>query len=318
MKKIILIATSILLAIVAIASISYVKTNEFQYFDLQEQKKAKEGKLFWEWPSQYGPLAIHYIEKGKGSDHLILLHGYRSHVFTWRHFIEPLAQAGYHVWVIDLIGYGLSDKPSEVPYDYQFFVDQVESFMRAKGIKSYHLIGNSMGGGLALSLALSQPTQVKSLTLISALGYPLRLPFYFTISKKISYLWKSILGPSLIRDRLKQIVFDKDAITDEQVEAYILPYRFPGGLEASVTTLENFDNVLLAAMREKYRSLIIPVLIIWGEKDTLIPLSHFEKFQKDFPRSDKCLIPNCGHIPQEEKPDEVLAAILPFLKKTSP
>jgi pimeloyl-ACP methyl ester carboxylesterase len=281
----------------------------------EEQQKLKEGKLFWEWPSPYGPLAIHYKEKGEGSKHILLLHGFRANAFTWRYLIEPLAQAGYHVWVIDLIGYGLSDKPDHAPYDINFFVQQVVAFLEAKGISQAHLAGNSMGGGLSLKIALDYPERIHSLVLLSPLGYPVDLPLSLSIERYFGQLWGPFLGPTIVRYALKQIVFNQDSISAEQIEAYCLPYRFPGGTRASLMTLRQFDNQHLIDMGLLYPTLLHPLLIIWGDQDTLIPVSHYEQFLKDFPKASGLLIADCGHIPQEEEPQQVLTAMLNFLHK---
>ena len=300
-----------------IGSIALFFSADLQILEPEEQQKLKEGKFFWEWPSPYGSLAIHYVEKGEGSKHIILLHGFRAHTYTWRHLIDPLSQAGYHVWAIDLIGYGLSDKPDHASYNIDFFVQQVESFMEAKEISKAHLVGNSMGGGLALNIALAHPHLVCSLTLLSALGYPLDLPLYLSIGRHVSKIWTPFLGPRMVRYTLSQIVFDEDQISDEQVEAYCLPYRFPGGVTASLLTLQQFDNQHLIEMGQRYATLPHPTLVIWGDHDTLIPVSHYQKFLKDFPHSQHLLIPNCGHIPQEETPQQVLAIMLSFLQNTA-
>lgn len=288
---------------------------DIQYLTNEQLQVIKQDKLFWEWDSPYGNIEMHYIEKGEGPEHVLLLHGFRGHSYTWKKMIEPLAAAGYHVWAVDMIGFGLSGKPDNVPYDYHFFVDQMQAFMEAKKIQNVHLIGNSMGGGLALSLALDQPERIKSLTLISALGYPLELPFYFTISTHLSNIYKPFLGSSMVRNGLKRLVYDQNQITDEQIEAYSMPFRLHGGVEASIATLHNFDNHRLEEMSKQYSFMNCPVLVIWGDHDTLIPLTHYENFLKDFPTSDSCLIPECGHLPQEEKSNDVLAAIFPFLEK---
>jgi pimeloyl-ACP methyl ester carboxylesterase len=290
-------------------------STDLQTLEPEEQQKLKEGKLFWEWSSPYGPLAIHYIEKGEGTKHVLLLHGFRAHTYTWRHLIDPLAKAGYHVWAIDLIGYGLSDKPNNATYHIDFFVQQVDAFMEAKGISKAHLIGNSMGGGLALLIALDRPHRAKSLTLISALGYPLDMPLYLSLGKHISQIWAPFLGPRMVRRCLYDIVCNKELVSDEQVEAYCLPYRFPGGITASLLTLRQFDNQYLIEMGKRYSTLLYPMLIIWGDYDWLIPVSHYEKFLNDFPNAKRLLIRDCGHIPQEEAPEQVLAAILEFLQE---
>ncbi|WP_068470429.1 alpha/beta fold hydrolase [Candidatus Protochlamydia phocaeensis] len=287
-----------------------------ELFDPVEQARVKNNKQFWEWPSAYGPLAMHYIEQGEGNDHVLLIHGFRAHTYTWRHLITPLAQAGYHVWAVDLIGYGLSDKPDHVPYDMPFFVEQLEAFMKSHQISQAHIAGNSMGGGLALSLALDHSDLVKSLTLISALGYPLDLPLYLSLSRHLGPLWSPFLGPTVVRSSLRQIVFDAQSVTEEQVEAYCLPYRFPGGTKSTLLTLQQFDKQIFVQLSRRFPQIKQPALIIWGDHDWLVPLKHFEHFKRDFPSAKALLIPNCGHIPQEEYPEIVLSTILPFLQST--
>lgn len=278
----------------------------------EQQIQLKEGKTFWTWNSPAGNQSIHYVEKGTGSKHIILIHGFRAYSYTWRHLVEPLAQAGFHVWAIDMIGYGLSDKP-EASYKPDFFLKQIKAFMDDHAISQAHFIGNSMGGGLSLCMALSYPQYINSLTLISALGYPLELPFYVRLCKDIDGIWPPFLGPTMIRKGLEQIVYHKEVITDEQVQAYALPYRLPGGSESALNTLRNFDNQILKLMRSGYKNVQCPVLIIWGDQDQLIPLEHYHHFCRDFPFAQKQLLKDCGHIPQEEQPEEVKNQIIKFL-----
>lgn len=298
-----------------IAAVTLFVFNDIRILETEEQEQLKNGKLFWQWYSDHGPLAMHYVEKGEGDNHLILLHGFRSHSYTWQHILEPLAEKGYHVFGLDLVGYGLSDKPQDAVYNVDFFIQQVSAFMEAHDIRKAHLVGNSMGGGLALSLALTHPEKVRSLSLLAALGYPLDLPLYLSICSHIDQIWTPFLGPTMVRYALEQVIYDKDKISSEKVDAYSLPYRFPGGLKASLLTLQNFDNQRIIEMGKRYPTLSHPMLVVWGEHDTLLPLSHYEKFLKDFPSATSCLIPGCGHIPQEESPNEVLSALLPFLQR---
>ena len=274
----------------------------------------KQGKKFWEWNSPQGVVKGHYIEEGSGPNHLILIHGFRAHTYTWRYLMKPLADAGYHIWAIDLIGYGLSDKPETAPYDVHFFMKQMKAFMEAKGIPTAHVVGNSMGGGIALYFALEEPSLVNSVTVINALGYPLKLPLYIAFSRHFPSVWTPFLGPTMVRQVLRTIVYKTDRITNEQVEAYYLPYRLPGGINASLQTLKQYDNEKLFALCSRYSEIKHPLLIVWGEKDELIPLNHYKKFKRDFPNASTLLISDCGHIPQEEEPEQVLKAMIDFLK----
>jgi pimeloyl-ACP methyl ester carboxylesterase len=314
-----------LLSIVAVAAslfwiigLAILVSTDLQILEPEEQQRLKDGKLFWDWSSPYGTLRVHYVEQGQGNKHLILLHGFRAHTYTWHYLMNPLAEAGYHVWAIDFIGYGLSDKPDYISYHLTDFTAQVEAFMTAKGISKAHLVGNSMGGGVALHFALSHPDRTLSITLLNALGYPLDMPLYLSISRYFQQIWVPFLGPTVVRHCLEQIVHSKELVSDEQVEAYSLPYRFPGGITATLLTLQQFDNQLFNQMSQCYSTLPHPVLVIWGHCDTLLPFDHYKKFLQDFSSGSCLLIPYCGHLPQEESPQQVLKAMFTFLEEYTP
>lgn len=313
MRKLLQVILSFTLAMCVLFTISFIFT-EMQILSPEDQAQLKAGKNFWNWDSPKGQYAMHYIEKGSGPHHVILLHGFRANTFTWRYMIDPLAEAGFHVWAIDLLGYGFSDKPSDAQYTMDFFLEQINAFMEGQEITKAHFVGSSMGGGLSLSMSLYHPHRVDSLSLIDALGYPLDLPFAVTVGKHLGHLWLPFLGPTMVRKGLQQVVYNHEKITPDQIHAYSLPYCFPGGATASLNTLNNFDNQQLKDLSERYKhEITYPLLIVWGMQDTLIPFHHYEKFCQDFPAAKTVLIPQCGHIPQEEKPEVVQTALIEFL-----
>jgi pimeloyl-ACP methyl ester carboxylesterase len=284
----------------------------------EDQSQIKKDKTFFKLNSPQGPLDMHYIEKGSGSNHILFIHGFRAHAYTWQLLIDPLVQMGHHVWALDLIGFGLSDKPNNVIYNQNFFVNQIRAFMQDKQIASAHIVGNSMGGTLALELALNHPEITRSLTLINGLGYTLEMPSYLYIIRHLDFLWGPCLNPYIIRKCLYEVIYNKEYVTDEKVEAYCLPYRLPGGILASLLTMRQFDLQRLEELNLSFDKIKQPILIIWGEDDTLIPIDHYRRFVKDLPEAKNHLIPNCGHMPQEEKPDEVLSIIIPFYQTLGP
>lgn len=281
-----------------------------------EMQNLKKGHPFWTWNSSYGDFDIHYEERGTGSKHVLLLHGFAANTYTWKALLEPLAEAGYHVWAIDLLGYGLSDKPENVPYGLDLFLSQISNFIKAKNISPTHIIGNSMGGGLALGTALAHPEIIKSLILIDAFGYPISL-LPLEIGRTLGPVLKPFMGRFLINAILHQVMHDSNKITEEQIEAYTLPLQMPGGREALYATLQNFNEKQLLKQISEYPRLHLPMLIIWGKEDSWFKLHHYERFLKDFPQAKGVLIPNCGHIPQEECPQEVIKAIFTFLKSVN-
>lgn len=272
-----------------------------------------ENLTFWQWDLSGDTYAIHYIERGQGPRHVIFLHGFAAHSFTWRYMIDELAREGYHVWSMDLIGSGLSDKPLEVAYDLQLFTHQIEAFMQAKHIPQASLVGNSMGGGLALAMAIKLPHCVQSLVLIDAFAFPMKLPSYFAIAKSLGKWSKPFMGNFAVKQILKQVIYDPNKILEEQVQAYAFPLHTSGGKDAFLKTLQNFTEKDIERLTLHYKDIHVPLLIIWGEKDVWMPLHYFHKVAQAFPKAKTFLIPNCGHAPQEECPAEVNQALLHFL-----
>jgi pimeloyl-ACP methyl ester carboxylesterase len=273
----------------------------------------QENGAFWQWDLPSGSHQIYYIEKGIGPHHLLLLHGFAAHSFTWRWIMDDLVKAGYHVWAIDLIGSGRSDKPIEVPYGLDLFTHQIEAFMRAKNMTRACVIGHSMGGGLALALSLLYPHPIQSLVLIDALAFPLKLPLYFAITRALGKWVKPLIGKSMVKQILHQILYDPNNISEEQIQAYDFPFHMSGGKEAFIKTLQNYNDQELERLALHFKELKVPILIIWGERDPWMPLSYFQRLSSLFPQAQTVVISHCGHVPQEEHPQKVSQAIVKFL-----
>lgn len=251
----------------------------------EEIKELKAGKTFWIWESVYGSNEIHYIEKGSGENHVLLIHGLAAHTYTWRHLLDVLPVEGYHVWALDILGFGLSDKPKGVSYGATLFMKQIHDFIRAKGISGTHIIGNSMGGGLALEMAVYHPEDIKTMTLIDAVGYPMRLPLPLEIAKIFGSVEKhfEMENKFIVKEILIQLMHDSSKITREQIIQYELPFRIPGGAEALIKTIQSFNNAELSKDDQFFPQIHIPVLLIWGAHDKWIPLCYYDHFVKDFP-----------------------------------
>lgn len=273
-------------------------------------------QTFWLWQRQHDQShRIHYIEKGSGNNHVILIHGFAAHSYTWRYTIEPLVKAGFHVWSIDLLGFGSSEKPLGAPYGLDLFIDQINAFMDSKDIPTAHFVGNSLGGGISIGFALHSPNRVKSLTLIASMGHPMQLPFFLQMARTSPMIAKPLISRSLIKTAIRDIIYKKDGLSEQQIDAYWIPLTQPGGKEAFLQLLQMFDNALLEKMGGSFHQIKIPTLIIWGDHDGLIPVAHAKLFHQEIPHSELMIIKECGHIPQEEEPDLVNSRLLDFLQK---
>lgn len=281
--------------------------------DPVELQQVQNDKTFWLWEKG----RIHYIESGEGPKHIVLLHGFGANTFTWKNQIEFLSQEGFHVWAIDFLGFGLSDKPLDIEYSIELYREQVEDFLEAKGIQKAHVIANSMGGAITLALAVSSPEKISSMVLIDPLAYPVKMPFFYSVGKIFGKLAIPFFSRNLVHKTIKKIYYDPKKITEDQIDAYWLPYQMEGGREAVINILRSFDQALLEQLRQSYPEMKMPILLIWGELDEWIPISHLAYLLEDFPHADSVTIPFSGHAPQEETPDEVNPRLAEFLHKHS-
>jgi pimeloyl-ACP methyl ester carboxylesterase len=127
---------------------------------------------------------------------------------------------------------------------------------------------------------------------------------------------KPLISRSLIKTAISDIIYKKEALSEQQIDAYWMPLEQPGGKEAFLELLQMFDNKLLEKMQESFHRIKVPTLIIWGDHDRLIPVAHATLFHQEIPNAELMIIKDCGHIPQEEEPDLVNSRLLDFLHKS--
>jgi pimeloyl-ACP methyl ester carboxylesterase len=258
-----------------------------------------------------------FIRHGDGPP-LVLLHGYAGAAWNWEHQIEALAKR-FTVYIPDLLGHGLSAKP-HIPFTPVTYLGWLQGFMKAVGIEKADFVGNSMGCGLILALALTQPKKINRMVLIS--GFPaevldqaravhlkrfkrLGMGFVFALAYQF-------LGPRAFRKLLCGIVFAGDQITPEVVErAYRLrkDHGMAWPLWSSLCQVDQWERQFAPRLNE----ITAPTLILWGEQDRFFPPSVGEILHRSMPASRLVLIPQAGHLPMWERPDVVNRLILDFL-----
>jgi pimeloyl-ACP methyl ester carboxylesterase len=248
----------------------------------------------------------YFIRKGRGKT-LVLLHGILASSFVWRRNIDPLARH-FDVVAPDIKGHGRSDKAGRG----QFSREGIRAFMMALldslGVERAFLAGHSWGGGIALDLALSHPDRVEKVVLLDSTGYPggNGLAERLLRSRVLPPLL-TLLGRPLVRYMLKKgVFFDRSLVTDEEIDHWLASARASA---PTLPMLRAYDFV----MDEEIAKISQPVLILWGKEDRLMPQEMAEHFHRDIRDSTLRVIKNCGHNPQEEKPEEVNQAMRDFL-----
>lgn len=260
-----------------------------------------------------------YLDQGQGPP-VILIHGFGGSMWQWE-YQQAALSAKHRVVTLDLLGSGLSDKPV-IDYSPDTLIEYLRGFMHELGLKRATLVGNSMGAGLAMALALTDPEKVDRLVLIS--GLPPRVEEALTspIMKRAVDLhvpvWLAEFGSWLFGSRptekiLKEIVFDHTLLTPAVMERSNRNRRAPG-LIRSLMLLRDHLPQWESTFAPRLNSITHATLILWGEEDRLFPRQVGHDLHMLIPGSTLHLIPKAGHIPQWERPDIVNGFILCFLE----
>lgn len=270
--------------------------------------------------AQLGDLRIAYRKGGTGNKAVILIHGLCSMVYTWKDVFESIA-ARHRVIALDLKGYGASDKPSgEYGFDAQ--AEVVLRLMDELSIERAVVVGNSMGGAIALRMAARWPERVTRLVLISPVVYSshrrsmlvrLVLSWNGRLGREIAFhvLRLLVCLPSFMESRMRRVYGLPCIITPERVTAYDTLIRDPGFQRAIAATLQKWD---LRVVERGLHLVHQPALVIWGERDRIVSPFFGDLLVRDLPHAELKLLP-CGHAPQEEMPAEVAQLINDFLSR---
>jgi pimeloyl-ACP methyl ester carboxylesterase len=262
---------------------------------------------------------IAYLDHGQGPA-LILLHGFGGSMWQWEYQQIPLG-AHYRVITPDLLGAGLSDKP-DIGYTPDEMVASLQGLMAALGIERATLAGNSMGGGLAIGMALTHPEQVDRLILIDGLPDHVRERLTSPLMRRAvdsrMPLWVIRLANWLFGGRatetvLKEIVYDHRLLTPAVLDRSNRNRARPGLLGPLMTIRGNLP-AWESGFGSRLSKVSRPTLILWGQYDRLFPLAVGRDLQAAIPGATFEVIPDAGHMPQWEQPDLVNHRILSFLE----
>jgi pimeloyl-ACP methyl ester carboxylesterase len=253
---------------------------------------------------------IHYVEAGTGPN-VILLHGLADDWSVWEQTL-PALKTRHHVWAMDQIGFGQSDKPF-INYRVTVFVEFLHAFMKRAGIEKATLVGNSLGGWVAAAYAHAHPDRVEKLVLVNAAGYwPQGVPELRR--EELTQMVTS--SPSAYRAMMQWMFYDDSLVTEAAVEQYYTAqlkrndgYTINQFIE-SVLRREDRLDALLPAIKT-------PTLVLWTREDEATPLAIGQAFAKVLPNAQTTILERCGHMPQLECAGKLNEALLKFLSSTT-
>ena len=278
------------------------------------------------WQHEYintNGIRLHYVTQGEGPL-MLMLHGFPEFWYSWRHQIPEFAKY-FKVVALDLRGYNDSDKPKDQSaYVMNKFVRDVEGVIKGLGYDTCILVGHDWGGAIAWNFAYAHPEMVERLIILN-LPHPakfaqaLRTPqqmlrSWYILFFQIPLLPEFLLQSSdylFIENAFKGMAVDKSAFTKADIEAYKNAAAKRGALTATLNYYRNFAQQTM--LKENWRVLEVPTLMIWGENDTALgkELTYgTELYVRDFQLK---YIPNCSHWVQQEQPELVNQYMQEFL-----
>ncbi|MBH8576726.1 alpha/beta fold hydrolase [Nostocaceae cyanobacterium CENA369] len=279
-------------------------------------------KFVWTWQGY----KIQYTVMGTGRP-LLLVHGFGASIGHWRKNIPVLANAGYKVFALDLLGFGGSEK-APINYSVEVWVELLKDFWATHIQEPAVLIGNSIGALLSLIVLAEHPEIAAGGVLINSAGGlshrphelnpPLRIvmaAFNRVVRSPITgkLVFNRIRQKAQIRRTLYQVYCDRAAVTDELVDLLYTPACDPGAQQVFASILTAPPGPTPAELLPKIER---PLLIIWGAADPWTPIAGakiYEQANKNGKDIQIVPIPNAGHCPHDEVPDVVNAQIIDWL-----
>ena len=262
-------------------------------------------------------LRLHVRDSGpKDAPAVILLHGFGSSLHTWEPWAERLSEK-YRVIRYDLPGFALTGADTTGDYSEARGMQVLAALMDKLGIAKASLIGNSIGGRLAWNFAAEYPARVDKLVLISPDGFASpgyeygKHPDVPALAKMMRY----VLPKSMLRMNLVPAYADPAHLTDATVTRYYDLLLAPGARGAM---LDRMGQTVLEPPEPLLRRITAPTLLLWGAKDALIPITNAADYLKAMPNARLVTLPDLGHVPHEEMPEESLAPVLAFLAGHAP
>jgi pimeloyl-ACP methyl ester carboxylesterase len=261
---------------------------------------------------------IAYLDVGKGPP-VILIHGFGGSMWQWEYQQQALA-GDFRVVTLDLPGSGLSDKP-DIEYRPDQLLDYFIGFMDAVHIPHATLVGNSMGAGLAIGMALEHPTRVSKLVLIGGLPPQILLkltsPSIRRALETSTPTWVVSFGSWLFGDLMtesimQEFIHNPALLTPAVIERSNRNRRRPG-LIKPIMAVRNALPLWETGFATRLHTLSHPTMIIWGEQDRVFPLSVGKELRRTIPGSQLVTIPNAGHLPQWEQPDLVNSVLIAYI-----
>jgi pimeloyl-ACP methyl ester carboxylesterase len=263
-------------------------------------------------------LTVHYRDQGRRDGRvLVLIHGSNASLHSWEPWVHILGR-DYRIISLDLPGHGLTGASPTGVYDLESYVGVVEQLMARLGIAKAVIGGNSMGGGVSWMFALAHPEKTEALLLIDSVGQPSTrpddLPIGFRLMRTpvIREAGRWITPRAIFKSSVEKSMSVQSKIDDALIDRYWELNRYPGNRAATIKRF-SAKQIMRSTTQKALSAINVPVMIMWGEEDNLIPVSSARWFADAIPGSTLKIYPGVGHIPMEEVPERSAADVKAWL-----
>ena len=267
-----------------------------------------------------GKEILRYRIRGSGPNQLVLLHGLAARSETWTDLVPLFPTRSYTLRLVDLLGSGESTKPANADYSIRGHSRRLLVFLEREGL-SVTLVGHSLGGAVVLLAAIEamqtgREPLVKSAVVIAGPGYLQSLPLIARMFRipLAGPLFISLYAPEAwVKIGLRAAYYNHRLVDREHLSRYAPCYREREARRALVATCRQLVPSDCTEISACYGLLRLPLQLLWGRQDRIVPLSQGERLERAVPGARLAVLEQCGHNPQEEKPRETFEIIDRFV-----
>jgi len=269
--------------------------------------------------AQAGEISLHFNEAGpRDAQTIVFLHGGGPGASSWSNFKQNLPSFvdDYHCLLLDMPGFGLSDKPEIPKQFFEYAGDSIVALMDELGIAKAHLVGNSLGGGASLRTALDHPERVDKLVLMGP-GGAFKPVFTPEPAEGIKLLGQVVAPPGPSREKveafLRVMVYNQSFITEELIEERLEAAMNPENQQGLIRCMSTFAPPRAGELWRELDRIPHRTLMVWGRDDRTLPLDGALLALQQLPDARLHVFPRCAHWAQLEHQAEFDRLVLDFL-----
>ena len=263
-------------------------------------------------PLSNQPIETAYVKQGQSDTPILLIAGFDSSLLEFRRLL-PLLATEAETWAVDILGFGFTDRPADVEYSPEAIKLHLHAFWQTLIKRLMVLVGASMGGAAAIDFALTYPDCVAQLVLLDSAGFAAGPAMGKLMFPPLDRWATNFLASAWVRQKISENAYcDRTFATEDARICAALHLEHPNWAKALISFTKSGGYNFLS---DKIARISQDTLIIWGEQDRILGTKDAHKFEKTVANSKLVWIPNCGHVPHLEKPQETAQPILEFQRQ---